>query len=866
MNALSMQTPGAWPVARGDVRLTGRASLPGAMAAPPQVAWQYAIEADEVWAAVDAVPGLERAPAMLEKPAADLRGSQWRLGPRLVDLHGDGRLVGDPGRAVKLLPEVPGLQTLEFPLVLEAPGTAPRQVVCYAHEGGRKREVWRSEVFDTVQNTNFVVADIDGDGRLEVAFAPHYRIIVLDGQSGRTKHLLKIHDLRNYGFFCATDVDGDGRLDFVVIADFAMHVDVVKNEGDRLRLLWRRDFEDNIQSKNRIVRPGPNPVFDVDGDGKVEIVFNFFNERDDGQWHVVALDAGSGARVADLPRRYMHGAADVNADGVPELFVSHSRDLLVPTRAPLELLRLREGKASVLWQYPEGAWVSAPSALPLSHSTIVARGTEEVPTAVLTGAGARGVFVRRTDLAGERLQAFVPGAAGAEEIWRVELPGRARPQWRGAADVDGDGVDEVLFSLRQAAAAAVSLGTTRGARVDILHWERRGTAERALVVAPASGGRPARIIFEGAQRDIVALEAPAAGKAVPSRCWQIPGAGPAIVAELNGDGVPEVVFAAWGSDGEGEMVAVDIDGNARWRRRVRGFPGPHPPWNFGGITSWWAGRYTRAEAQDLWVSARRSTMHSDEAWVLRGTDGETLWHLREVRTDQTGPRERGWGAGGAAVNSVDVDGDGLEDIVSLYPVNYMAARGSSGQLIHSVSAVSDLFAGVWGAYCTPLSADFNGDGRPELLWCGSYHHGLTTMDARVLWYHAGGAGVAGVADVNGDGRLELGFTGWEKGAGLRCLDAASGVQRWEWPLAGNPRVAVYSADVDGDGRDEFLFAVERTLYALQERDAAPHLVWQLELPAAPGDLALADVDGDGKIEILFIGADSVLYCLSAAPR
>ena len=72
--------------------------------------------------------------------------------------------------------------------------------------------------------------------------------------------------------------------------------------------------------------------------------------------------------------------------------------------------------------------------------------------------------------------------------------------------------------------------------------------------------------------------------------------------------------------------------------------------------------------------------------------------------------------------------------------------------------------------------------------------------------------------------------------------------------------------MDGDGRDEFLFAVERTLYALHERDAAPHLVWQLELPAAPGDLALADVDGDGKIEILFIGADSVLYCLSAAPR
>ena len=281
-------TPGAWPMYRGDARLTGRAALPGAMDQPPEVAWQYPIEAGEVWALVDPAPDSgQLTPEYLQA----VEEQKWGLGPRLVDLYGDGTLVPDPGRAARLLPDVPGLQTVEFPLAPDQPGVDPRQVVCYAYDGGQKREVWRSEVFDTVQNTNYVVADIDGDGLLEIAFAPHYRVIVIDGQTGRTKHLLRMHNLRNYGFFATVDVDRDGLLDFVIIADFAMHVEVVKNEGDRLRLLWRRDIEQDIQSKSRIIRPGPSPVLDLNGDGRMEIVFNLFNEQDDGEFP--ALDPRS---------------------------------------------------------------------------------------------------------------------------------------------------------------------------------------------------------------------------------------------------------------------------------------------------------------------------------------------------------------------------------------------------------------------------------------------------------------------------------------------------------------------------------------------------------------------------------------------
>src|SRR5207302_8984542 len=112
-----------------------------------------------------------------------------------------------------------------------------------------------------------------------------------------------------------------------------------------------------------------------------------------------------------------------------------------------------------------------------------------------------------------------------------------------------------------------------------------------------------------------------------------------------------------------------------------------------------------------------------------------------------------------------------------------------------------------------------------------------------------------------DGKLELGFTGWEQGHGLRCLDAATGAQKWEWPMEGNPSLEVYTADIDGDGRDEFLFARGTTLYAVNGKDNKPNRVWQTDLPSAPGNLVFADVDRDGKTEILFIGTDSTVYCM-----
>src|SRR5258706_14181582 len=62
---------------------------------------------------------------------------------------------------------------------------------------------------------------------------------------------------------------------------------------------------------------------------------------------------------------------------------------------------------STLWEHPRAQWVTAPTLLPLTHSTIVAHGTDAMVTANLNGNGKSNFFVLETSLSKvERLSAI----------------------------------------------------------------------------------------------------------------------------------------------------------------------------------------------------------------------------------------------------------------------------------------------------------------------------------------------------------------------------------------------------------------------------------------------------------------------------
>jgi hypothetical protein len=97
------------------------------------------------------------------------------------------------------------------------------------------------------------------------------------------------------------------------------------------------------------------------------------------------------------------------------------------------------------------------------------------------------------------------------------------------------------------------------------------------------------------------------------------------------------------------------------------------------------------------------------------------------------------------------------------------------------------------------------------------------------------------------------------------MEVATGRTRWELPLEAAAS-AVATCDVDGDGRQEFLFGTSHgEMYAVGDAGGRPRLVWKVALPASAGMPVPADVDGDGRSEILVPTGDGAL-CLLDAPE
>jgi outer membrane protein assembly factor BamB len=205
----------------------------------------------------------------------------------------------------------------------------------------------------------------------------------------------------------------------------------------------------------------------------------------------------------------------------------------------------------------------------------------------------------------------------------------------------------------------------------------------------------------------------------------------------------------------------------------------------------------------------------------------------------------------------DVRGTGYDDLLGAWYFTYHHIDGKTGQSL----VLDNNSAG----YHHLALVDVNGDGKLEAIASGAYMSIYCTAAAtgKRLWqvtdlnYSAGRT--AGMADVDDDGLMELGIAFMD--GRFNCYNGATGELKWTLNLGGAGSDCM-TADVDGDGRNEFIVGShDEHLWAIAVRNGQPVVLWRYPLPGAVGSPVAADVNGDGLCEILVAAGDGYLYCI-----
>lgn len=414
----------------------------------------------------------------------------------------------------------------------------------------------------------------------------------------------------------------------------------------------------------------------------------------------------------------------------------------------------------------------------------------------------------------------------------------------------------LLVLVMGLAAGRKAVAVTETVAAPVLKWEKGGCynswCETGWYSSPAvadldGDGAPEVIaspytlfVLNGANGSVQWSVDPPGG-----RTW--PGV---VVADLDDDGDDEIVVA----QGGGYVTAYDHTGGQLWSRRLADR-------EMRGVSA-----YDLDNDGSLELVVTGAVVSETNVWVLEH-DGSTRSGWPQM-TDDSGYT---WGVFNDNAAVGDVDGDGAGEIIVPSDVHYINAYEANAAQIPANPIYGSKGWGKVGIW-ESLDTEIRGWGRCDGVRAESYRTNFAD-------------GPAVIADVNGDGVVEVVVTGNtidcdtgyppSKYTGVFIFNAdrsrfKSGSYNWETlPVdTGAPLSESYNviesampnpvtADLDGDGEMEILFASYDGRLHAYWLDKTEHGNWPYNVNATgPGirfasEPVVADLDNDGKAEVIF---------------
>ena len=871
-------------------------------------------------------------PAADSNVGALAANATWGIGPPTYDLDHNGNPIVFPisdqsEKIGNFIAESASFQRVAFDFCSTQPISTSRNspMGCegYGHlyqwQTGAWVEQWRTAAIPLLFGPQTIVGDFDHDGRLEVATEPWWDIQVYDLLTGTPKTSApavpdNVLTGREYGWLGAYDLNGDGTQELVALGLFENFIAVMGWKDGQLVKLWDHTIEVVHDLAQTIHSTVPYPVQDIDGDGILDVVTSIYNESGDGQWHVVARDGMSGNVLLDLPGRFLVGMADVNGDGAVEMFTIATSGQLTPDYGQVDVVSFRRRIQTTLLEL-NGVGLSTQPAGPMPLNVNSANQLTALVAGPTTTGGLPVFFTRRVVDASKGIIELTPwqwSNGVLAKLGTITGPHLQVLATRAAAP----GSPGFLVSAAVSGNNAGSI-TVSGVSGTVVQSNLVRAPLSSAAVAHLRPGDPPTVIVQNALEELVAFR-PSSASGGGTVMWTHSGRGGAggytgqyeyagpLLASLAEDGTLQTIAATRGATGQAQIVAIQPDGSDLWTSDMSRFPGAPPPPNGPGVTLLMAGRLRNADREDVLVLTRSETITTSELNLLDGSTGQLVWNDKDGSTGIFAPPSHD-SPGNTWFAVYDWNHDGLDEVVSTSSYTYWVKNGTDQNLIERCFVTASQpsacfvfqpdsswllsnFNGVGGG--VPVIADFLNNGTDTILYGGSASL-LGLIDPGIgkgIWQTPASPGtpgfLQGVADLDGDGTLSLvsAGTGGPNGPSTLTVQRSStGELLWTVPLPGcgvfaglggypigNAPTPITVGDINGDGRDEAVFACGTKIYVAgaDPGNRSGRILWTLDLGPGFSMLdtpILADAEGDGRLEIVVVGSNGYIYGIGSQP-